>query len=165
MHTNRIHHRTAVALVSAVGLLFALGVQGGSSAVATGTSDADTGTSLQGKVRIHLRGYIKGSQFAAFGRGRFTASGAITDHGRFVDEFQGVHPPNEPHVRTLRGAKGTIQIMVDGGGCGTDCVPRSPRWRVTERNEGVCRASGAGDQEGEYRFVGIDATMIGAVWR
>ena len=123
MPTNRIHHRTAVALVSAVGLLFALGVQAGSSAVATDTSDAGTSGSLQGKVRVHLRGHMKGPQFAAFGRGRFTMSGVISDRGSFVDEFQGAHPPGEPHVRTLRGAKGTIQMMVDGGGCGPYCVP------------------------------------------
>ena len=165
MPTNRIHHRTAVALVSAVGLLFALGVQAGSSAVATDTSDAGTSGSLQGKVRVHLRGHMKGPQFAAFGRGRFTMSGVISDRGSFVDEFQGAHPPGEPHVRTLRGAKGTIQMMVDGGGCGPYCVPRSPRWRITNGTKAYAGLRGRGTQEGQYRFVGIDATMIGAVWR
>lgn len=166
MPTNRIHHRTAVALVSAVGLLFALGVQAGLSAVATDTSDAGTSGPLQGKVRVHLRGYMKGPQFAAFGRGRFTMSGAISDRGRFVDEFQGVHPPNEPHVRTLRGAKGTIQMMVDSGvDCPPNCVPRSPKWRITKGTKAYAGLRGRGTQEGEYRFVGIDATMIGRVWR
>jgi hypothetical protein len=125
MPTNRIHHHTAVALVSAVGLLFALGVQAGSSAVATDTSDAGTSASLQGKVRIHLRGYMKRPQFAAFGRGRFTMSGVISDRGASSTKFQGTHPPGEPHVRTRR-AKGTIQMMVDGGAA-DPTAPRSPR--------------------------------------
>ena len=167
MAANRIHHHTAVALVSAAGLLLALGVQAGFSAVATGPSDAGTSGSLQGKVRVHLQGYMKGPQFAAFGRGRFTLSGAISDRGSFVDEFQGIHPPNEPHVRILRGAKGTIEMMVDSGvvGCPNNCVPHSPRWRITKGTKAYAGLRGRGTQQGQYRFVGIDATMIGRVWR
>jgi hypothetical protein len=56
MPTHRIHYRTAVALVSAVGLLLALGVQAGLSAVATDTSHASTSGSLEGKVRVHFAG-------------------------------------------------------------------------------------------------------------
>jgi hypothetical protein len=133
------------------------------SPVSAGASATEA---VQGKVRVQLRGYMKGPQFAAFGRGRFTMSGAISDRGRFVDEFQGGHPPNGPHVRTLRGAKGTIQMMVDTGvGCPPNCVPRSPKWRITKGTKAYAGLRGRGTQEGEYRFVGIDATMIGRVWR
>jgi hypothetical protein len=146
-----------------VGCAFAFTMTGTMSRDASGPSTTEA---VRGKVRIYLRGSLSGPQFAAFGRGRFTMSGAISDRGRFVDEFQGVHPPNEPHVRTLRGAKGTIQMMVDGGiGCSLNCVPRSPRWRVTKGTKAYAGLRGRGTQEGEYRFVGIDATMIGRVWR
>ena len=101
-------------------------------------------------------GYVEGPQFAAFGRGRFTNSGAISDHGRFVDEFQGVHPPDEPHVRTLRGAKGTIHIEVDG-------AFGSPKWRITGGTKAYGGLRGRGTQEGKYRFVGIYATMTGTI--
>jgi hypothetical protein len=140
----------------------------GAVSQSTGTSSAVGSGASQRKVLIYLRGYMKGPQFAAFGRGRFTASGAINDRGSFVDEFQGVHPPNEPHLRTLRGAKGAIQIMVDSGiDCEPrpTCVPRSPRWRITSGTKAYAGLRGRGIQEGQYRFVGVDATMMGAVWR
>jgi hypothetical protein len=164
MPTNRFHHLIVAGLVVTVSVFLVLAAQAGLSAAASDTSDASTSGALQGKVRIHLRGYMKGPQFAAFGRGRFTMSGAISDRGRFVDEFQGVHPPNEPHVRTLRGAKGTIQMMVDGGiGCRLNCG--RPRWRITNGTKAYAGLWGRGTQEGQYRFVGIDATMTGTVGR
>jgi len=120
---------------------------------ATGTSGASASQAVQGKVRIHLQGWLSGPQFAAFGRGRFTASGAITDRGRFVDKFQGVHPPGEPHLRTLRGAKGTLLIKVDGDG----------QWRITKGTKAYAGLRGRRTLQGRYRFTGIDATMIGTV--
>jgi len=137
-------------------LVVALALQVGLSEAGTGASDAGTSGAVQGKVRVHLRGYMKGPQFAAFGRGRFTMSGAISDHGRFVDEFQGAHPPDEPHVLTLRGAKGTIHIKVDG-------AFGSPQWRITSGTKAYVGLRGRGTQQGRYRNNGIDATMIGTV--
>jgi hypothetical protein len=155
MPTNRFHHLIVVGLVVTVSLFLVLAAQAGLSAAVSNTSDASTSGALQGKVRIHLRGYMKGPQFAAFGRGRFTASGAIADRGRFVDEFRGIHPPGEPHLRTLRGAKGTLRIEVD----------RDGRWRITQATKAYTGLRGRGTEQGEYRFVGIDTTMIGRVWR
>jgi hypothetical protein len=166
MPTNRFHHLIVAGLVVTVSVFLVLAAQAGLSAAASDTSDASTSGALQGKVRIHLRGYMKGPQFAAFGRGRFTMSGAISDRGTFVDEFQGIHPPNEPHVRSLRGAKGTLQMMVSTNGCdapSTTCVPSSPRWRVTKGTKAYTGLRGRGTQDGRYAFTGIDVTMIGTV--
>ena len=167
MSTNRIHHRRAIGVVVTVGLLLVLAVQVGLSGAATGASGAASASGiLNGNVRIHLRGSLSGPQFAAFGRGHFTMSGAISDRGRFVDEFQGIHPPNEPHVRTLRGAKGTIQMTVDGGtGCGSSCVIISRLWRITKGTKAYAGLRGRGTQNGRYWFTGIDATMTGVVAR
>ena len=147
--SSRIHHFGAVGLVVTASLFFLLAVRAGWTAAATGTS-------VQGKVRIHLQGSQSGPQFAAFGRGRFTMSGAISDRGRFVDEFQGAHPPDEPQVLTLRGAKGTLHIKVDG-------AFGSPKWRITSGTKAYAGLRGRGTQEGQYRFGEIDATMIGTV--
>jgi len=87
-------------------------------------------------VRIHLQGWLSGPQFAAFGRGRFTASGAITDRGRF-------------------GAKGTLLIKVDGDG----------QWKITKGTKAFAGLRGRGILQGRYRNTGIDATMIGTVSR
>ena len=168
MPTNRFHHLIAVGLLVTVGLFLVLTAQAGLTAAATDTSDASTSGALQGKVRIHLRGSLSGPQFAAVGRGRFTISGAISDRGRFVDVFEGIHPPNEPHALTLRGAKGTIQTMVDAAGCNSPsitCVPRSPQWRVTKGTKAYAGLRGRGTVQGEYRFIGIDFTMTGTVSR
>ena len=74
-------------------------------------------------------------------------SGTISDRGRFVDVFRGNRPPKDPHVRPLRGAKGTIQMMVDGGyGCGPPL--RASLVENHQRNEGVCRTPGAGNPGG-----------------
>lgn len=102
-----------------------------------------------------FRGRCRGPKFAAFGRGRFTIAGAISDRGRFVDKFEGIHPPNGPHVRTLRGAKGTIQMM----------VARTKQWRITNGTNAYAGLRGQGTQQGHYAGNGIDATMIGTVSR
>ena len=147
--SSRIHHLGAVGLVVTASLFLVLVVRAGWTAAATGTS-------VQGNVGIHLQGSLSGPQFAAFGRGRFTMSGAISDHRRFVDEFQGVHPADEPHVRTLRGARGTIRIKVDG-------AFGSPKWRITSGTKAYAGLRGRGTQEGQYKFVGIYATMTGTI--
>ncbi|CAN5208247.1 hypothetical protein BH20ACT13_BH20ACT13_21530 [soil metagenome] len=134
-------------------VVVALAVQVGLSAASPGMSDADTSGALRGNVRIHLRGGMSGPQFAAFGRGRFTISGAISDRGRFVDEFEGIHPPDEPHVCTLRGAKGTLRID----------VARTGQWRIIQGTKAYAGLRGRGTLQGRYRFTGIDATMIGTV--
>jgi len=148
-------------------LVVALATQVSVTAAAPRTSNASTDNALQGSIRVLLRGYTEGPQNAAFGRGRFTMSGAISDHGRFVDEFQGVHPPDDPHVRTLRGAKGTVQIKVDGAFARRSAagVLRSPKWRITSGTKAYAGLRGRGTQEGKYRFVGIYATMIGTISR
>lgn len=153
MRSSRIHQLGAVGSVLTVSLFLVVAVQAGWTAAATGTSDASSSGSMQGKVRIHLQGSLSGPQFAAFGRGRFTASGAITDRGRFVDKFQGIHPPGEPHLRTLRGAKGTLLIEVDGHG----------QWRIAQGTKAYAGLRGRGILQGRYRNKGIDATMIGTV--
>ena len=71
-----------------VAMVVALATQVSLTAAAPRTSAASTDIALQGNVRVLLRGSMEGPQFAAFGRGRFTISGAISDHGRFVEEFQ-----------------------------------------------------------------------------
>jgi len=137
-------------------LVVALATQVSVTAAAPRTSDASTDNALQGSIRVLLRGYTEGPQNAAFGRGRFTMSGAISDHGRFVDEFQGAHPPDEPHVRTLRGAKGTIQIKVDG-------AFGSTKWRIISGTKAYAGLRGRGTQEGKYKSGGIYATMTGTI--
>ena len=137
-------------------LVVALATQVSVTAAAPRTSDASTDRALEGNIRVLLRGYTEGPQFAAFGRGRFTMSGAISDHGRFVDVFQGAHPPDEPHFRTLRGAEGTIQIKVDG-------AFGSPKWRITSGTKAYAGLRGRGTQEGGYKFGGIYATMTGTI--
>lgn len=138
-------------------LVVGLAAQVGMTAASPGMSDASKSGAPQGNIRVHLRGYIEGPQFAAFGRGRFTMSGAISDHGRFVDEFQGVHPPDEPHIRTLRGAKGTIHIKVDG-------AFGSPKWRITSGTKAYAGLRGRGRESGLYFSKStIDITMSGTV--
>lgn len=152
----RIRHFVSFGSVVTLGLLLVLGVRFGVTAAAIGTPDAARSSALpQGKVRIHLQGSVSGSQFAAFGRGRFTASGAISDQGRFVDEFHGIHPLREPHTRMLYGRRGMLLIDVD----------RDGRWRVARGTKAYAGLRGRGTLTGRYAFRGIDATMIGTVSR
>jgi len=121
--------------------------------VSSDASGAGATQALQGKVRIHLEGTLTGPQFAAIGRGRFTLSGAISDRGAFVDRHPGIHPPNDPYVRTLSGTKGTIRIACDG----------EDNWRIIQGTKAYAGLRGRGTLQGRYRFTGIDATMIGTV--
>jgi hypothetical protein len=123
MLMSRIRHLVVVAVVVALGSISATSGAGG----------AQPNEAPRGIVSIHLKGYLDGPQVAAVGRGRFTASGAFSDRGSFVDVFHGVHPPGEPHVLTLNGGKGTIVIDVDR------------KWPVADRarDEGPRRPSRA----------------------
>lgn len=120
--------------------------------VSQATADASSSDALQGKVRIHLEGTLTGPQFAAVGRGRFTLSGAISDRGTFVDRHPGIHPPNDPYVRTLSGRKGTIRIACDG----------EDNWRVTKGTKTYAGLRGRGRKGCQYPRP-IDTTMIGTV--
>lgn len=101
---------------------------------------------------------MTGPQFAASGQGRFTLSGAISDHGRFVDsDFRGVHPEIDPHVRTLFGAKGTIRITVSVAGAWRT-------WRITKGTKAYAGLRGRGRESGLYGSGStIDITMSGTV--
>jgi hypothetical protein len=154
MPTNRIHHRTAVLLVSAVGLLLALGVQAGLSAVATETSDAGTSGALQGKVRIRLDGTLTvGPECVRVATGRFTLSGATSDRGTFVHRYLGCHTPMFRFERTLYGRKGTILVVGEG---------RS--WRVTGGTKAYAGLRGRGHQVGRVAAIGhFGCAMTGTV--
>ena len=167
MSTNRIQHLRAVGLMVTVGLLLALAVQVGLTAAAAGTSGVSSGEALQGKVRIHLEGTLihGGPQCNAVSRGRFTLSGAISDHGRFVDRFHGCFAPYSPNVRTLLGAKGMIRIAIDGGG-----INYTRLWRVTKGTKAYAGLRGRGGESGRCASQGdsgstIDITMTGTVSR
>jgi hypothetical protein len=125
---------------------------------------------VQGKVRIHLKGTLEGPQGAAVGRGVFTLSGAISDSGTFVDRFQGNHPPGDPYVRRLRGAKGTIWMV--GDGIASD--GRKGHWRITKGTKAYAGLRGRGRVgihgrgrvgAGEQYGNAIDLTMVGTVSR
>jgi hypothetical protein len=139
-----------------------LGLQTVGTAAATATPAAGASAALQGKVRIHLDGTLTGPQFRAIGRGRFVLTGAISDRGSFVDRFQGTHPPADPYVRRLRGAKGTIWIIGDGFGRGKG------HWRVTKGTKayaGLRGRGGVGPGHRRYGHGDIDLTIVGTVWK
>jgi hypothetical protein len=108
MTTKRIPHRIAGGLILTASLVLVLAVQVGSTAAATGTSGASASEAVQGAVTLHLQGPGLGPRNPG-GRGRFTISGAVSDHGQFADDLQG-----EPGrgVRTFYGRKGTIRMTV-----------------------------------------------------
>lgn len=157
-------------LTIVAGLFCALALHAGVTAAATGTPGAGESGTLRGKVRIHLDGTLKGPQFAAVGRGRFVLTGAIADRGTFVDRFQGIHPPHEPFVRSLRGAKGTIWMVGDGiMGDGS-----KGHWRITKGTKAYAELRGQGrvgihgrgrPGAGERYGHTIDLTMVGTVAR
>ena len=130
MSTNRIQRLIAVGLVVTVSLLLALAVRVGLAAAATGTSGASSSRALQGEVSLHLWGPGLGPRNPG-GRGRFTISGAISDHGRFVDDRAG-----EPGrgVRTFFGTKGRIRITVGHFGF----------WRITKGTQAYAGLHGRG---------------------
>jgi hypothetical protein len=79
-------------------------------------------------------------------RGEFTMSGAISDHGTFVDDA------SFDTVRTLLGRNGTIRII--GG-------PRG-RWEIIEGTKAYFGLRGRGREAGLYSSI-IDITMSGTV--
>jgi hypothetical protein len=152
----------------AAGALCLLAVHVGATGAATDASGArPNGAFQQGTVRIDLDGKRDGPQFAATARGRFVLSGTLTrsgghgpattisDRGTFVDTgLLGRNPQFHPHVRTLRGTKGTIRIAIDGSG----------HWRVTEGTKAYAGLRGRGQQSGEYPRP-VDITMTGTLSR
>lgn len=150
MARYRIHRLTAVGLVTTVGLFLVLAAQAGLTAAATDSSDAITSAALQGKVRIHLRGSVSGSQFPPVVRGRFIISGAIYDRGRFVD--RGGQRLGLSAERTLFGAKGTIRLTVGPAGS----------WRITKGTRAYTGLRGRGRTQGLYSR-SVDLTMKGTV--
>ena len=171
MSTNRIHHLGAVGLTVTVGLLLLLAVHVGVAVAATGTSGASASGAVQGKVRIHLEGTLSGGQCNAVGRGRFTLSGAISDHGTFVDRFQGCFPVSGPYVRTLSGRNGTIRITGDNS-CGPSGTPLGSgpllcrsQWRISNGTKTYAGLRGRGHSGTRYDEHGepFDVTMVGTV--
>jgi len=107
-----------------------------------------------GTVHIRLRGYAKGPQFNATGRGSFTISGAMTDRGSFVDVYHGIHPVRESYTRTLSGAQGTITIA------GNAMEP----WTILGGTRSYLGLHGGGRRVvGELRHACICITMTGTV--
>ena len=170
MSTNRIQHLIAVGLTVTVGLLLVLAVHVGVTAAATGTSGASASGAVQGKVSIHLEGTLSGPQCNAVGRGRFTLSGAISDHGTFVDRFHGCWPVGGPYVRTFFGANGTIRITGDNS-----CVPSGTplgsvwlcrsQWRISNGTKAYAALRGRGHSGTRARQNGepFHVTMVGTV--
>ena len=170
MPTKRIHHLRPIGLMVTVGLLAVLAVQVGLTAAATGTSGASSSRVLRGAVSIHLEGTLSGPQCTTVGRGRFTLSGAISDHGTFVDRFHGCWPVGGPYVRTFFGANGTIRITGDNS-----CVPSDTplgsvwlcrsQWRISNGTKAYAALRGRGHSGTRARQNGepFHVTMVGTV--
>ena len=111
------------------GLLLLLTVQVAVTTAATGTSGSRSSRVLQGWVNIFLNGPGLGPGNP--GRGHFISYGAITDHGKFVDDAAG-----EPGrgVRILYGAKGTIRITIGHFGF----------WKITKGTKAYAGLRGRG---------------------
>jgi hypothetical protein len=147
MPKSRIHYATAVGFVVTVSLL-ALALQVGLTTAATGTSNARAAGTLQGKVRIEVKGRT------------FTISGAISDRGRYADSGGVVT------VRRLVGAKGIIWIKIgwlDGTPVNCQC-----NWRVIKGTKAYAGLRGRGHEEGMYSGPYASTTrltMSGTVWQ
>jgi hypothetical protein len=162
MLAKRVHRLSGTALVVAV-LLLILAMNTGRAAATTGKSGAVAAVEV--RLWIHLQGALTGPQFAAVAKGRVTLrvvkftqsggvatrTGAISDEGRFVDRFEGNHPPDDPHVRTLVGAKGTIRFRVDEIGV----------WKIVRGTKAYAGLRGRGKDCGTYAFPGIQLEMTG----
>jgi Tol biopolymer transport system component len=124
----------------AAGLLLALGAQVGVTAAAVDTSGTEASTALQGTIRIHLTGGIKGPEFVAVGRGGFTISGAISDSGRFVERHlrAGRDFVDTPFrtARTLVGANGTLWVLTN----------RRGHWTILKGTKAYAGLRGQGEE-------------------
>ena len=136
------------------GLLVVLAVQSGLTTAATSTSAASASTALRGAVHIHLKGKIlrPSLSFQPVTKGRFTLSGAVSDRGRFVDERR----LNVGYIRTLYGAKGTIEITF---------ARLTSNWRINNGTRAYALLRGRGRERVLYSPTTIDSTMTGTVSR
>ena len=126
------------------------GITGTSVTGVQGISYTRSGASpgiLNVYVSIHLNGkpLAPGKGY----RGRFTMSGALSDHGSFSDRSE-----VGGRVRTLFGAKGTIRIKF---------VARTPNWTITKGTKAYAGLRGRGSESGAYSPDTIDITMEGTV--
>jgi hypothetical protein len=107
---------------------------------ATRPSGAGPSAAFQNSVRIDVRDDAIHSR-------EFTISGAINDHGTYVDGGGfGI-------VRTLRGRTGTIRITVG---------PRG-RWEIIKGTKAYAGLHGRGREAGLYTTETTDITMSGTV--
>jgi hypothetical protein len=154
-------------LTIVAGLLVVIAVQVAGTAAAGGTPSAGKSASKIA-LSIHLkrskfRGHFMGGRFVLSGvtytqaGGVFTRSGAISDRGTFgegcVRECLG-----PLRFRTLRGAKGTIQVG----------VPRKGHWSISKGTKSYAGLLGRGRERGQYSRGlrrAIDVTMTGTLSR
>ena len=124
------------------------------SAAATGTSSADSGAVMEGKVQIHVTGSHTGPQPSPgqhrIAHGRFALSGALSDRGIFED----YRHANSPRVRMLFGAKGMITIAFVGP---------APSWRIVRGWFAYTGLRGRGKGRGPRSPGAFQITMIGTV--
>jgi hypothetical protein len=143
-----------VKLQLAVGLSV-LAVQSGVTAAATCKSDASASGAFQGPVTIVVKGKPLGPKTVA-SRGRFWISGAMSDHGTFVDHGRDIW------FRTLLGSKGTIWMTLG------EPVPQSRckcHWRITRGTKAYAGLRGRGSEWGRYTSSIVAVTMSGRVWQ
>lgn len=148
---QRLRDRIAFFIVTA-GLLSLLASEVDLTAAANGASGTSVSRALRGAVTIDLDGKRPGQHTNA-GRGRFTISGAISDHGRFVDR------PGFIVVRVLHGARGTIWVTVGAPEPGSRC---QCNWRIAEGTGAYAGLHGRGRESGVYSRT-IDIRMNGVV--
>ena len=143
-----------VAAVISVGLAVHVGV----SAAATDSSGSSSSQALRGRIVIDCSG-VTGVRPGRPLSGRCTATGAITDRGRFRDDAP---LGTNPHGRTFFGAKGTINFSV---------YREHGHWKVIEGTGAYAGLRGRGWQSptGPCGFSGrpcfVDLTMTGTAWQ
>jgi hypothetical protein len=117
------------------------------------SAGAGANNAFAGKVRIHLTGTLLGTDQPGAAEGRFTISGAISDRGSFVDKVR----PNVRYVRTLSGARGTIEVTF---------VKGAPNWNITDGTRAYAGLGGQGLERALYTPpASVEITMYGRVWR
>lgn len=136
----------------AVGLVVQVAV----SAAATDSSGSSSSQALRGRIVIDCSG-VTGVRPGRPLSGRCTATGAITDRGRFRDDAP---LGTNPHGRAFFGAKGTINFSV---------YRERGHWKVIEGTRAYAGLRGRGRQSpaGPCGFSGrpcfVDFTMTGTV--
>jgi TolB protein len=133
------------------GLICLLGVQGGVTAAATGSSGASANEAVRGKVGIELDGWRLGPHRAS---GRFTLTGAISDRGEFSERLGFVRvAPEAWHyqaIRTLVGSRGTIWTRAEWTGC-VRCRG-AHAWEITRGSGAYAGIGGRGRETRDIVF-------------